>query len=279
MEKLERLHSDNISKTFKMQATERKVTKITPHWHDFYELELCLAGTGTTLINGTEYPIAPNSLFFLTPVDVHSIQAKDPVTLLNFTFSQECMEDSGFGELLALSGCIACDAGSETAAWLASLISRIVLECREERLLHQKYLSQLLSCILLELLRLQDNLYHRSNECKELQLPVQNAIYYIRAHFREPITLEDVAAFAGFSAGHMSRKLHEALGCSFRQYLTTLRLKHAERLLLYSGESVTDIAGICGFNSVSHFLHAFQAKNHISALQFRKSNLPSDLIM
>ena len=62
-------------------------------------------------------------------------------------------------------------AGSETAAWLASLISRIVLECREERLLHQKYLSQLLSCILLELLRLQDNLYHRSNECKALQLP------------------------------------------------------------------------------------------------------------
>ena len=47
MKKLERLDSDNISETFKMQAIERQVKEILPHWHDFYELELCLEGTGT----------------------------------------------------------------------------------------------------------------------------------------------------------------------------------------------------------------------------------------
>lgn len=270
MQKLQRLPFDDATHTYKMQVIQRQMKVIHPHWHDFYELELCLEGTGSTVVNGKTYPVEPNTLVFLTPVDVHSIKADDQITLLNFTFSQECVEDSGLTELLALSNYIVSPLNSQTADWLVSLLSKIQSECSKDRFLQSSYLSQLLSCIFIELLRISRQNNKAEKDHTDISQPVQKAIYYIHSHFRKAITLTDVAVYAGFSAGHMSRQLHLALGCSFKKYLTNLRLVHAERLLQFSDESVTTIAELCGFNSVSHFLHAFQEKNHVSALQFRK---------
>ena len=58
---------------------------------------------------------------------------------------------------------------------------------------------------------------------------------YLYAHFREPVALEDVARSAGISSGYLSRIFNSELCGSFSDYLNSLRVQEAKRLLIGSG--------------------------------------------
>ena len=258
---------DNLVEPFLMKVSERSARQVALHWHEFYEIELYLRGSGTADINGKTYPIQPNTLSLVTPVDFHAIQANpgEKIELITITFAPACMEDAGIGELLELSHSILTRIDQATADRLVSLMRRIREEYSANAYLNRKYAANLISCILIELLRLADSTPETPS------LPVQKAVYYLRVHFREPITLQEVAAFAGFSPSHMSKVFRGQVGVGLKEYLTALRLEHAEQLLRLSWEPVTNVAASCGFGSVSHFLHVFHEKFGCSPLQYRNA--------
>ena len=51
-----------------------------------------------------------------------------------------------------------------------------------------------------------------------------------------------VADYVHMSPAWFSRKFHKAVGLGFKEYLTHIRLENAEKLLLTTGMSVTEIA-------------------------------------
>ncbi len=271
MDKLFRLPlEDNLTERFMIKVTERSTHGVSLHWHDFYEIELFLSGSGVTNINGKSYAIRENTLSLVTPVDFHSIQAEagTKIDLINITFSPECIEDSSIGELLSLSRYVMVQLDQVTADRLAFFMRRIKKEYSQDEFLNKKYTENLIRCILIELLRLAK--HGKDQPAEKLSLPIQKAIYYLRTHFREPITLEDVSRFSGFSPSHMSKMFREYVGVGVKEYLTELRLNQAEQWMRLSEESVTNVAEHCGFGSISHFLHVFRARYGCSPMKYRK---------
>jgi AraC-like DNA-binding protein len=266
----------NLSEEQKIKVYERSTPSVSTHWHDFYELELILEGTGIMNVNGTEHPLAPNTLYLLTPTDLHSyhVEPGQELTLINITFSPDCIQDLTITEMITLTQYIFTKLDDRTAARMIFLMRQMKEECSGEGFLHQKYTTGLMSCILVELLRCykKEQTTNQIPEMRSLPLPVQNALYYIRLHFRENITLKEVAQLSGFSEHYMSKLFHHNFGMGFKEYLISLRLDHAKQLLLYSEDSVTDIAYFCGFNSSSHFLHVFKDTCGTSPLQYRKQH-------
>ncbi len=80
---------------------------------------------------------------------------------------------------------------------------------------------------------------------------------YINAHFREKITLEDVAQNCGYDAHYLSRIFATNVGINFRRVVNSYRLDYARTLLEESDLSVTEIAMASGFGSVRSFNRAF----------------------
>lgn len=268
MEKLTRLQlEDNLLEKYRMKVSQRTVTNVARHWHEFYEIELYLHGTGTMEINGIPYEMRPNTLVMLTPVDFHAFEALpgESISLLSLTFAPDCLEKSSLGTLMTVSQYLWANSDSRTAERLAYLMHRIRQECEEQGPLSLEYAEQLLNCLLIEFMRQRGE--SRDNPVSQ---PVQRAVYYLRTHFREPITLEDTARFAGFSPSHMSRMFREYLGVGLKEYLMRLRLNQAEQLMRLSMESVTDVAEYCGFGSISHFLHVFRDEYGCSPMKYRK---------
>ena len=75
------------------------------HWHEFYEMSFILAGTGVNSVNGTEQPLGPGSIFFLTPVDFHAIYPLEgPLKIYNLIFTDEMLSAEIRDILLAGSG-------------------------------------------------------------------------------------------------------------------------------------------------------------------------------
>ena len=55
-----------------------------------------------------------------------------------------------------------------------------------------------------------------------------------------------------------------------KQYLTNVRISHAQRLLLESDYSIEQIAKMCGYGNASNFIVAFKKKIQITPMQYKK---------
>jgi len=93
---------------------------------------------------------------------------------------------------------------------------------------------------------------------------------YIDEHFAEDITLEEVAAKAGFSKFHFSRLFKQFTNISFYKYVNQQRIAHAEELLSDPDQSITQVAIQCGFSSTSSFIRMFKQFHNCTPTDFRK---------
>jgi len=84
-----------------------------------------------------------------------------------------------------------------------------------------------------------------------------SAMNLIASSYTAPLTLSDVALKLGYSYHHLSHLFKEYTGMSFCQFVSTLRVTHAQGLLQQGDASVTEIAYECGFASVRNFNRVF----------------------
>ena len=78
-------------------------------------------------------------------------------------------------------------------------------------------------------------------------------IEYLRLHFAENITLNDIAKEVDTTIYHMCRCVKKATGRSIVDHLNRLRCNTAKHYLMYSDKKISDIALLCGYQSVSYF--------------------------
>ena len=97
----------------------------------------------------------------------------------------------------------------------------------------------------------------RTQASDSLPDPVRRAVALIEANIAEPLTVPDIAATLGLSQRQLERQFRAAMGCTVVQFATLIRLQHARVLLISTRLSVRDIAAASGFNTLSHFAHAF----------------------
>ena len=95
-------------------------------------------------------------------------------------------------------------------------------------------------------------------------------IEYLEAHFREPISLGDLAHAFSVSRQYISTVFHRELGVPFSDYLLKLRLQEALRLLLTTDQNITTISESSGFPNLRSFNLAFQAAHGVTPKAFRK---------
>lgn len=110
------------------------------------------------------------------------------------------------------------------------------------------------------------NVFHSESV---MTAPIKKALLYVSENF-DTVTERDAAAACGLSYNHFSSSFKHAVGRSFNDYVTLTRLNAAEKLLLSSAKSITEIALSCGFSSTSHFISRFKAHNGITPGQLRK---------
>lgn len=92
---------------------------------------------------------------------------------------------------------------------------------------------------------------------------------YVRAHYADAITVEELAAIAMQSRFHFIRSFKAAFGATPYQYVLRLRIEEAKRLLRATDRSVTDIGFGLGFASASAFHRAFAKAVGVSPEQYR----------
>ena len=90
------------------------------------------------------------------------------------------------------------------------------------------------------------------------ELRIKKTLYYIETHFREQITIDDIAASADISVSTLLRLYHDILHTAPIQYVIRYRLEQIiDELTAEPGSSIAEIAYSCGFNDISYFNRCF----------------------
>lgn len=97
---------------------------------------------------------------------------------------------------------------------------------------------------------------------------------YIRIHYINGFTAEEIEAACGLSYKYAGTLFKETTGQTIREYQRTLRIRRAKQLLEETDVSVTEIAQLTGFSDVFYFSKVFRAGQGCSPSEYRRTYIP-----
>lgn len=237
------------------------------HLHEFYEFEIVLAGTGFQNLNGTIYPLEPGSVYFLTPIDFHSITPETALSIANLSFDEHALSPEMKMLFVNRQDNLIFQADGQLSNQLQFLFQLLSKECMSEDSFSLRARKNLLEMLLITMVRYQQD--PAGNYSANTQ--VHASLQYLFCHFRENITLAQVAAQSGYTPNYFSKLFGDICGTCFVDFLANLRLNYAKMLLLSTSLSTTEIAEQSGFGSASSFFRGFQKYCGCTPDSFRKN--------
>ncbi len=245
-----------------ISASQKSITKdCKHHGHEFFEIEYIIEGTGIYEIDGREYRIAPGTLFFTKPTNVHAIRSPNAL-IINVMFTYDLKNDIVDISALLLNQTPCFHLDDKTNDFFRVIFSEIVRVNEKEA----EYAMTLLKCVLYRL---------SESNCKEnvftqASSHVRKAVVFIHENFALDIGLEVTAKHVGLTPSYFSDLFHKELGVTFKSYLDEIRFSYVRKLLKYTDLSIKEIHFRAGFFDYTNFERRFRKRYGITPTAYRE---------
>ena len=144
------------------------------------------------------------------------------------------------------------------------------LEAQVESLLHRnKAILDYSESTYAALEQYEGKLIHK--EDKELMLNITRIIH--QQMDNESLTIDFIAGELSLSKMKLYRKIKELIGQTPTEYIRSIRLKQAEKLLKTTNKTVQEIMYVCGFNNKAYFYREFSKKYHLTPKEYRNQKM------
>ncbi len=251
------------------------------HWHSYGEI--LLVGPGKTnifMVNRETYELVEGDFLLIWPMEMHAIIDADRKESLVIQFSNAFMNSlfdlqrimHFYRNLHVL--CI--QAHPELVSRLRSIadsMREIFLSAGPDR--------ELRCCMLLmEFMLTLDR--HREEFAPELRNgqtysytdTVMRRMIMVTDHIKNNLTADDLsqgamARMAGISKDYFSRIFRNVTGMNYSKWLNMIRLEKATELLADREKTLTEIAMLSGFQSISSFNRVFHAEKGMAPGEYR----------
>ena len=248
------------------------------HFHNYYEIYYLLSGERYYFIKDRTYHVRKGNLVFINMYDLHK------TTTITSTYERILIDFkktflTGFIEHIKDIDMFACFDRQINIARLnikqQHSVEGLLFKMIDEFKNRTKGFDTALKVSLMELL-LFLNRYTAAEESEPLEHPsslhekVSEIARYINEHYGQHISLRSTAERFFISPYYLSRVYKKITGFTFVEYLNSVRIKEAQRLLRESALNITQIAEKTGYESITHFGRVFKDITGCSPLQYRK---------
>lgn len=241
-------------------------------WHPEVEIIFLLQGTGRIYFSDlkTVYTLKEKDIFAVNAFEVQEFELDGQSTALSFMISPEFIRA------------------------VAPELLRYRINCRSFLYVEEKQplydaLRKDIAGLFLEIYKKEDgSAYSKSSaaailgdlsryfmdrdrplENSGIQASMKTLTRYIHQHYREHLTLDELAKHTYLSKTYISHSFSKCFGISFTAYVDMLRLMLAVRLLR-GRENLTEIAESCGFASVNAMIQVFKRYRGITPGEYRR---------
>jgi len=113
-----------------------------------------------------------------------------------------------------------------------------------------------------------DEYRHRLKELERLA-PVFS---YIDDHYKEKLTVQQLADIAGLSRYHFSRLFKQMTDKSLIEYVNLIRINNSEKMLRNKSMNISEIALATGFSDIYYFSRTFKKLKKVSPTEWRNND-------
>jgi len=250
-----------------------------PHRHDFfYEVLYIKKGSGTYHIDFHAHPILPETMFFVSPGQVHEIHYSDDIYGYIFLFTEEFLTisvDENYATLF----------DSMTNKRAALQLKTVEQQAKFELIFKQaiadydlsdKFSEQvcrnILCTILLNCLRIYETgnpVLHQKGKGAQL---VKKFKKLIDEKYADYLAVKDFADLMAITPTHLNETVKQHTGMNANSLIDNKLLVEIKRLLAYTDKNISEIAFLFNFKDQSYFSRFFKSKSGFSPKEFRNLN-------
>lgn len=245
------------------------------HKHTFYEILWTEKGISKQTIDYKEYEVLPNSLFFISPNQVHQFEEWKPLKggtilftedffLLNHNNKDKLFELSFLDNFYA-NPCIQLDRRN-----FADIKQTIDLISNEQKRADksQTITQSLLHILLAQVQRCIDTETDKPISKKYLILFKQFK-NLLDKHFAENRTTSFFAQQLHITAHHLNLITKDVTGKTASEVIRARSLLEAKRLLTFTDKTVSEIAFELNYTDSSYFAKTFKSETNLSPMEFK----------
>ena len=254
---------------------------IPMHWHDAMEILFCLNGSVTICIDQETLTLSRNQLIVFDSKIVHSIHSNSKLYMF-LCIHVNKKQLSGYVPDLDLYS-IWCrpvpldDPRSTQYIHLCQLahdLTRINIEEKSTSAMRSDGTVLLMLADLIQYFSVH-TLPENTRRQKQSNDVLREIIAYVNNHYKDSLTLDNMARQTGFSREYFCRFFKQHMGITFLRYVNEVRISHAGRLLSDTDLSISEIMQESGFTNQTLFNRLFKEIYGMTPRQARISS-PTD---
>jgi AraC-like DNA-binding protein len=96
---------------------------------------------------------------------------------------------------------------------------------------------------------------------------------FVQENYANKITLDEVSELMNMSSVSFNRFIKKRTGKTFVEYVNDVRIGYASRWLIEKDLSISEIAFLCGFNSIANFNRVFKKNKGCTPTKYRQDFL------
>lgn len=263
---------------FSFFGTNWTVTMTEPefyHFHNCFEIGSCLNGAGTLCTPAYRLSFSSGDYIIVPPMEPHMMISDESPCQLEYIFFNPLLlfghrNDlylSVYHDYYQKSACAR--TFSPDSSYICCLLSDLFREIHESCCFYPDSVQALLLMLLTELHR--KPAVPLTAHASEYSFPVRTALQYIFTHYRESISISQLASLCHLSESYFRKLFCEMTGISPLDYLEHYRIQQACHLLINHSGSLAQVAEMCGYRSFSSFFRQFRQYTGLSPSDWKKT--------
>lgn len=255
------------------------------HWHNAVEIIIPLANDFSVVSGDKEYILKEKEILIIPPGELHSMPAREGRRIIFQCDNTQLGGNAILDSLLPVfSSSVHITPEPDREFYL--IARKSILDIYSDYFSKSPVadariymnLLNILTAVRESQLRQADDTPEEDIISSDDSMKLKYVMNYINHNFTEELSLDTLAAIAGYSKFHFSRLFKKYNNMSCVQYISCKRIKMAEQLLCDPTISITEIAMRSGFASLTTFNRIFKAHKNCTPTEFRKLFKTSDNI-
>ena len=248
------------------------------HYHPYYEFYYLLSGTRKIFINDTIYSVKKGDLIIIPKGELHRTtyigeETHERIVMdFNDAFLEPLISKIGYDAFNKCFDNRQLSIPPNRREYVEELFGKILREHNGVDTYSTIILSLYVYELIMFVLRCGEYSDHPCSVAEIGDDIISDAARYISSNFTHDFSLTQLAAKYNMSPSYFSRKFKLCTGFGYKEYLITIRILEAGKLLLNTDLSITEIAEKCGFDDSNYFGDSFKKVKGISPREYRKAN-------
>lgn len=239
-----------------------------PHTHNHMELFFIIGGKGQFLIEDQIYPVNTSRLVIINPNVPHTeIGVKDSpleYIVLGIDGLELPAGENSNGQYVILNH-------FDESREISSCIRNILREMELKNPGYEDICQAYTEILVIRLMRSIELSVPTETQTGANNRQCAAAKRYIDMHFKEALSLEQLAEEVHMNKYYLSHAFKREYGVSPINYMISKRIEESKYLLAETDLSLSQIAQLLGFSSLSYFSQVFRRTQSMSPMEYRQS--------